>query len=606
MKLRLPLITILLCLLFLSSFNSSHYVNQDVELSDNAITMVESPYMQAYDDHGPIFIAGDENLTAWGFPGSGSLGEPFRIEGYNFTLNGTAISITNVSLHVLITGCWIQTAGDKTGNGIYFENVTSGRIENCTIMDKTYGIHLYDSDSCTIVDIEVTGTATYGVFFEASYDCIIDESYIHHTSNMGIMDEGTRTIVSDTIIQHVSVNGIFSMGTNITVIGCEISYSGQRGIHNEAWYGVFWDNEIYFNTWDGIFDRTSRYNTFSNNRIFGNGWDGICASFSRYETYTGNTFFKNDVGFTQTGSSFSGDSEFYSNSVGWNTVANALHDAGDPNDYDDTVSVGNAWSDYGGTPTYYVIGGYYGGVDNYPTILNDSTAPSIVSGPPDVFMSEIETKEITWSMFPEMFPDTYTVSINGSGTPMRWDGKPIDYTLEGLAPGVYLCELEAKDCSGNSTTDSFSIEVYGFAIDSPADDEIEMGSTGNFIEWFATAGDQVNYEIYVNGSLIVTAPWDSWTITYAIDNLLVGFYEVEIRVYNSTGSYLSDIVLVYVEDTTDPVISNLGLYYLEKDSTLTLEWAIEDLNPDTLTLYRNGDFVLESPWDFPIFSIEII
>ena len=171
MKLRLPVITILLCLLFLSSFNNSQYVNQDVELSDNAITMVESPYMQAYDDHGPIFIAGDENLTAWGFPGSGSLGEPFRIEGYNFTLNGTAISITNVSLHVLITGCWIQSAGNKTGNGIYFENVTSGGIENCTIMDKTYGIHLFESYSCAIFDIEVSGTTTYGVFIDTSVDC---------------------------------------------------------------------------------------------------------------------------------------------------------------------------------------------------------------------------------------------------------------------------------------------------------------------------------------------------------------------------------------------------------------------------------------------------
>ncbi|MGY5859213.1 MAG: right-handed parallel beta-helix repeat-containing protein [Candidatus Thorarchaeota archaeon] len=605
MKLRFPLIAILICLLFLSSFNSSIYTDQEIGAIDESSRIIESPYVLAYDDHGPIFIAGDDNLTAWGFPGSGSLGEPFRIEGYNFTLNGTAISITNVSLHVLITGCWIQSAGNKTGNGIYFENVTSGRIENCIIMDKTYGIHLFESYSCTIFDIEVTGTTTYGVFFDTSYDCEIDESYIHHTSNMGIMDEGTRTIVSDTIIRHVSVNGIYSMGTNITITGCEISYSSQRGIRNEAWYGIFSDNDIFYNSWDGIYDRTSRYNTFSNNRIFGNGWAGICAYVSRYETYTGNTIFNNDVGFTQTGTSFSGDSEFYPNSVGWNTVANALHDAGIPNDYDDGVSVGNAWSDYGGTPTYYSIGGIYGGIDNYPTVLSDSIAPSVLAGPSDVFMSEIETKEITWIVFPEMFPDTYTVSINGSGTPMKWDGKNIDYSLEGLAPGVYLCELEVEDCSGQTGTDSILVEVYAFTINSPDDMVIET-VFGNTIQWFAAASVQNYYEIYVDGSLVVTSDWDSWNIVYELDSLSYGLNEVEIRVYNSTGHFLSDIVLVTIVDTIDPTINNLGIYYLEKDSTQMLTWTISDANPSELTLWKNGAIYLQTTWDFPTFSIEIV
>ena len=604
MKLRLPVITILLCLLFLSSFNNSQYVNQDVELSDNAITMVESPYIQAYDDHGPIYIAGDDNLTAWGFPGSGSLGEPFRIEGYNFTLNGTAISVTNVSLHVLITGCWIQSAGDKTGNGIYFDNVTSGKIENSTIKNKTNGIFLFESELCTIFDVEVTGTTNYGVYFDTSVDCAIDESYIHHVSNMGIDDESTRTVVSNTIIQYASENGIMALGTNITVTGCDISHSGQRGIRNEAWYSIFSDNEIYFNTWDGIYDRTARYNTFSNNRIFGNGWAGICAYTSMYETYTGNTIFNNDVGFTQTGSLFSGDSEYYSNSVGWNTVANALHDADNPNDYDDGVSVGNAWNDYGGTPTY-VIGGYYGGTDFYPSLLNDTLAPSVLAGPPNVFMSEIETREITWFVVPEMFPDTYTVSINGSGTPMRWDGKKIDYSLEGLAPGVYLCELEAKDCSGKIGTDSLIVQVYGFAINSPDDIVLETG-IGNYVQWFATASDQNYYEIYVDGSLVVTSDWDIWTIVYELDSLSFGLNEVEIRVYNSTGHFLSDIVLVTIVDTIDPTINDLGIYYLEKDSTQMLTWTISDAHPSELILWKNGVIYLQTTWDFPTFSIEIV
>jgi hypothetical protein len=172
--------------------------------------------------------------------------------------------------------------------------------------------------------------------------------------------------------------------------------------------------------------------------------------------------------------------------------------------------------------------------------------------------------------------------------------------------GVYNYTLCVEDLSGNSASDTVFVEVLGFTLDSPSDVIYECGTTGNSISWFATAWDQVNYEIYINSSLKLTADWIDGTIIFNVDNLSLGVHEVEIRVYNSTGHYLSDIVFVEVVDSYDPVISDLGLYYLELDSLLTLEWTIEDMNPDELILWKNNSIYMQLPWNFPIFSVEII
>jgi len=604
MKTKTPWIIFIACCLTLSAFLFPQVIVQDNQLDINNADFGETPYIQAFEDHSAIYITGDDNLTDWGFPGIGSEINPFRIDGYNFTVNGTAIYVADISLHLLINGCVIQNIESGVGDAIYFENVTAGSIENCRIIGKSNGIEIVQSDSCSVYNVEITGTTSYALNLSSSTDCTISESYIHHVSSDGIYDTSTRTIISDTVIHNVGSHGIFAEGANITVSECDISYTGSTGIRNEAWNSVYSDNKIYHCSDDGILDYTARYSTFSNNRVFGNLGHGVRMATCRYEVLTGNAIFNNqDIGLYQSGM-FSGNSKFYSNSIGWHSQ-NAVHDGDNTNTYDDSMSVGNAWSDYSGTGIYSIYGAW-GGTDNYPSILSDSTAPSILLGPSDVLMSPLESKTITWSVESEDYPDSYTVIINGTEITEKWDGEDIDFTLEGLSQGSYLCELLVEDCAGNSDTDSLLIEVYGFAINSPDDIIMEAGSLDCFIEWTATAADRNYYEIYVNGLMVKLADWDMFNITFDFE-YGYGLYEVEIRVYNSTNHYLSDFVQVQVTDSFDPIISDdLGLYYLEKDSILTLAWSVSDVNPGELILWKNGSIYLQSSWDFPVFSIEIV
>ena len=56
------------------------------------------PYSFSYLDSLPIIITNDSNFTDYGFPGNGTLSNPYRIENLNITTNASSgIEIINTS-----------------------------------------------------------------------------------------------------------------------------------------------------------------------------------------------------------------------------------------------------------------------------------------------------------------------------------------------------------------------------------------------------------------------------------------------------------------------------------------------------------------------------
>jgi len=88
---------------------------------------LDERFRPSYEDHAPISITGDENLTKMAeedsWEGIGTLEEPYIIEGYNISLSGTpgsCITLYDISLYVVLRDCFI---GNATW-GIYLVNVT--------------------------------------------------------------------------------------------------------------------------------------------------------------------------------------------------------------------------------------------------------------------------------------------------------------------------------------------------------------------------------------------------------------------------------------------------------------------------------------------------
>jgi parallel beta-helix repeat protein len=115
-------------------------------------------FRQAYDEHSPISIAGDDNLTTKAqnevWAGSGTLENPFIIEGYNITLSGTGscIALYNISLHLVIRDC-LFGSGEY---GIYLENVTNFSSIGNTISGSDNGILFRNCDHSIVTSTSFT------------------------------------------------------------------------------------------------------------------------------------------------------------------------------------------------------------------------------------------------------------------------------------------------------------------------------------------------------------------------------------------------------------------------------------------------------------------
>ncbi len=107
--------------------------------------------------HDPIVIDGDANFTQTagdeGWPGDGSAGNPFIINGLDIDRAGVVghcINITNTQVHFTISNCTLTGANSSLGCGIYLDTVDNGKIANNIIRNNSYSIYLYDSDYITI------------------------------------------------------------------------------------------------------------------------------------------------------------------------------------------------------------------------------------------------------------------------------------------------------------------------------------------------------------------------------------------------------------------------------------------------------------------------
>ena len=187
-------------------------------------------FQPAYEDHAPISITGDENLTimaeADSWEGNGTLEDPYIIEGYNITLSGTpgsCIILYDISLYVVLRDCFI---GDAT-YGIYLLNVTHFTSVGNIIYGNGYGMYILLCDHSIIMDT---------IFEEDYYPIYVEDSVSMHI-------EGCQFTTSDTAIDGSSLT--YSWIVNNTIIDADYGILLEPGcIGNEIKQNSF--SEVTF------------------------------------------------------------------------------------------------------------------------------------------------------------------------------------------------------------------------------------------------------------------------------------------------------------------------------------------------------------------------
>ena len=117
---------------------------------DKSINKTERATLLSYTPHSPITIATDADFSSQGWPGNGTKGNPYLIEGLNITSSSTCISISDTRVYFEIRNCLISSISASVNTGIYLYNVTSGVLDSCRIDSHNVGVDLYWSHNCRL------------------------------------------------------------------------------------------------------------------------------------------------------------------------------------------------------------------------------------------------------------------------------------------------------------------------------------------------------------------------------------------------------------------------------------------------------------------------
>lgn len=163
-----------------------------LSLSEELKTKVTGVFL-SYEEHTPLVIYSNTQFnttaSAEGWPGNGTISNPFIIEGLNITgPSGTSlINIQNTNVYFQIYNCLLASGS----YGFFLSGVTNGIISNNTMISNTCGIWIESSENNTILN-NTFSENIYGVqlFFSANNNSFVNNSF-SSSSTLGVNSIGS-------------------------------------------------------------------------------------------------------------------------------------------------------------------------------------------------------------------------------------------------------------------------------------------------------------------------------------------------------------------------------------------------------------------------------
>ncbi|MHA2363945.1 MAG: NosD domain-containing protein [Candidatus Hodarchaeales archaeon] len=232
----------------------------------------------------------------------------------------------------------------------------------------------------------------------------------------------------------------------------------------------------------------------------------------------------------------------------------------------ETLLITNAL--YSGIPINLTIVDLSFGTYNYTILAFNSetnfTAHSIYISVTDLTVPTINTPEnivyeeegalgnnITWLLF-DNNPSAYKIFINGTEflSDIWQSNTPLVVNVDNLTVGIYNVSIFGYDLAGNEISNMVYITVIDTIppyLRHILDLKFEEGSQGNDLQWYAFDKNPGNYTIEINDFSILNGSWSrSPWITFNLDDIPVGSYNVTINVMDAFGNYANDSVLITI------------------------------------------------------------
>lgn len=269
-------------------------------------------FSMTYEPHDPIFIDSNTDFnntaTAENWPGNGTPGNPYIIEGLSITrpFGYQIVEIRNTDVHFKLKNNLLVGDQDRNMYGIVLANIENGEVNGNIISNtSTFGININSINKSVIHNNHIWNSSR-GIEVWNCLNLYIENNTIvnHWESGISIHSSVKSKIygnnisnirdiaihLEDTTNSNVSHNILFNNGAGISITtGSEILFSLQAKISVTG-------NTISFNHGDGIHIWELQGNTISDNRIINNEGEGIYLWNSGNNTILNNSL-RND-GFT--------------------------------------------------------------------------------------------------------------------------------------------------------------------------------------------------------------------------------------------------------------------------------------------------------------------
>ena len=191
--------------------------------------------------HAPIIIDDNADFETQGWPGEGTVEQPYLIAGLsiNATTGESAINITNTDVDFFIKDCWLTS---NSTNVIELRSVTHARITNNTIVQGERGVVAFHGEDLTVYDNLFYNLGWAGVYLE---DCSLST-----LRNNNCTDCTFSLYLNQSEQCTVWNNFITGCDTGIVLYGdCGYITVFNNTIH-DSWDGIL----VYLNCHDNIID----------------------------------------------------------------------------------------------------------------------------------------------------------------------------------------------------------------------------------------------------------------------------------------------------------------------------------------------------------------
>jgi len=230
---------------------------------------------QEYEPHTPISIMNNQDFIVQGWPGNGTVDEPYVLEDFEIECDDeTGIFIANTTVFFEISNCRLFAA--DSGGAFRLINITDGEVKSCVSENCYWAI--WNSSWCSIESNDVSGHADFalwgctncsvvgnsfvsvawtGVAFDTCTDCHFAQNFVAGCDSEGIwLLRGMNCSIEENEFAENTI-GIGLVGSNDTFIS-------HNNIHDNVHYGV----QLY-----ACGDTHLVGNTFQNDGVVLHFWD---------------------------------------------------------------------------------------------------------------------------------------------------------------------------------------------------------------------------------------------------------------------------------------------------------------------------------------------